>query len=165
MANRRLKRYKIEGIARILIATGFLLMTLSWVVGVYYFGITGKAALFIGPLIFTCVLILLLLAIRYRYALFEKYPYLINLPSIFYHIGDGKKGAENQSKAFSMIFTVHALVVAFMGLLSLVLTISIGLSIKGSSAPTFLYSYMAIIAILIVSVLFQYRRIYIRFVK
>ncbi len=165
MTNRRLKRYGLEGIARILIAVGFLLVILSWISGVYYFGITYKAALFIGPLIFTCVLILLLLIIRYRYELFEKYPYLINLPSIFYHIGDGKKGVENQSKAFSMIFTVHAMVVALLGLLSLVLTISIGLSIKSSSASPFLYSYLAIIAILIVSVLSQYRRIYIRFAR
>ncbi len=165
MANRTLKRYGLEGAAKALIAIGLLLTILSWIAGFYYFGIVGKTVLFIVPFTFTCILAILLLAIRYRYTLFEKYPYLMNLPSIFYRIGAGKKGPDNQSKAFSMIFTVHALVIAFLGLLSLVLAISIGSGIKGSQASPFLYAYLAIIAILVVSVLVQYRRIYIRFAK
>lgn len=165
MTNRMLKRYGLEGVAKALIAIGFLLIILSWIVGVYYFGIVGKTTLFIVPFVFTCVLAILLLIVIYRYTLFEKYPYLMNLPSIFYRIGDGKKGPDKQSKAFSMIFTVHALVIAFLGLLSLVLAISIGYSIKSSSASPFLYVYLAIVAILVVSVLFQYRRIYMKFVK
>ena len=164
MASKALKRYGLEGAAKLLIVAGFLLVVLSWIAGVHYFGITGKTALFIVPFVFTCVLVVMLLIIRYRYTLFEEYPYLMNLPSLFYRIRE-RKGTSNQSIAFSMIFTVHALVVAFLGLLSLVLTISIGSSIKGSAASPSLYAYLAIIAILIVSVLFQYRRIYIRFVE
>ena len=167
MVSRTLKRYRLESIAKILIAIGSLLVLLSWIIGVYYYGITAasKTALFIIPLIFTCVLAVLLLMIRYRYALFEKYPYLMNLPSIFYRIGDGKKGLDNQSRAFSMIFTVHALVIAFLGLLSTVLTFAIGSSIRSNGSSPLLYLYLAIIAILIVSVLLQYRRIYIKFTK
>lgn len=62
-----------------------------------------------------------------------------------------------------MIFTVHALVIAFLGLLSLILAISVGSGIHSSSASPFLYAYFAIIAILIVSVLLQYRKIYRKF--
>ncbi|MDE1857360.1 MAG: hypothetical protein KGH98_04780 [Candidatus Micrarchaeota archaeon] len=164
MAGRTLKRYGLEGVAKVLIAIGLLLTFFSWIAGVYYFGIAGKAALFIAPLVFTFVSALALLIIRYRYTLFERYPYLMNLPSLFYRIGE-KKGSNNQSIAFSMIFTVHALVIAFLGILSLVLTISIGSSIKSSAASPFLYAYLVIIAILVVSVLLQYRRIYIRFAK
>ncbi len=164
MASKRLKKYGLEGAAKMLIIVGFLLLLISWIAGTYYFGLVGKPALFIVPLAFTCVLAVLLLVIKYRYALFEKYPYLMNLPSLFYRIKE-RKGKDNQSIAFSMIFTVHALVIAFLGLLSLVLTISVGSSIKGSSASPFLYTYFAIIAILILSVLLQYRRIYIRFAK
>ena len=164
MASRILKRYGVEGVAKAFIVIGVLLVLFSWILGVYYFGPIGSTALFIIPLIFTCVLTVLLLVIRYRYTLFEKYPYLMNLPSLFYRIGD-KKGSNNQSIAFSMIFTVHALVIAFIGILSLILTISIGSGIKSSAASSFLYVYLAIVAILIVSVLFQYRRIYIKFVK
>ncbi len=164
MASRMLKRYGLEGVAKALIAIGLLLLLSAWVAGLYYFGITGKIT-FLVPFIFTCVLAVTLLVIRYRYTLFEKYPYLMNLPSIFYRIGQ-KKGSNDQSIAFSMIFTVHALVIAFLGLLSLVLTISIGSSIKSSGvAWVFLYAYLAIIAILIVSVFLQYRRIYMKFVK
>ena len=164
MANRMLKRYGLEGVAKALIAIGLLLVLFSWALGAYYFGITGKLALFIVPLVFTLVSILLLLIIRYRYTLFEKYPYLMNLPSLFYRIGD-KEGNDNQSIAFSMIFTVHGLVIAFMGLLSLVLTISIGYSVHAKVASPFFYMYLAIVAILVISVLLQYRRIYIRFAK
>lgn len=165
MASRTLKRYGLEGIAKILIAIGFLLVLSAWVAGVYYFGTTGTAS-FIAPFIFTCVLVATLLVIKYRYTMFEKYPYLMNLPSIFYRIGDQKDGKNKQSLAFSMIFTVHSLVIAFLGLLSLVLTFSIGSSINSKgTAWWFFYVYLAIIAILIISVLYQYRRIYRKFVK
>lgn len=167
MANRMLKRYGLEHIAKILIVIGFLLVLLSWIEGFYYYGITAtsKIALFIVPLIFTCIFVVFLLVIKYRYALFEKYPYLVNLPSIFYRIGGGKRGLDNQSKAFSMIYTVHALVIAFLGLLSVVLTFSIGSSINRNTASPFLYVYLAIVAVLVVSVFLQYRRIYIKFAK
>ena len=165
MASRTLKRYGLEGIAKILISIGLLFVLLSWITAFYYFGPNSKNALFIVPFIFTCVIAVLLLVIKYRYTLFEKYPYLMSLPSIFYRIGGGKKGFDNQSLAFSMIFTVHALVIAFIGLMCLILTISIGASIQSSSASPLLYVYLAIAAVLIVSVLLQYRRIYIKFVK
>jgi hypothetical protein len=102
MAGRVLKRYGLEGIAKIFIAIGFLLVLCSWIAGFYYLGITGIASLIV-PFIFTCVLAVLLLLIRYRYTMFEKYPYFMNLPSIFYRIGDQKNGKNKQSIAFSMI--------------------------------------------------------------
>ena len=164
MAGIMLKKYGLEGAAKILIAIGLLLVLSSWIVGAYYLGATGITAL-LAPFIFTCVLAGTLFVIKYRYTLFEKYPYLVNLPSLFYRI-KAKKGSNNQSVAFSMIYTVHALVVAFLGLLSLVLTISIGSSINsGGTAWTFLHIYLVIIAVLIISVFLQYRRIYIRFMK
>ncbi|MCL5430548.1 MAG: hypothetical protein M1504_03670 [Candidatus Marsarchaeota archaeon] len=163
MAGRTLKRYGLEGAAKILIVFGLLLVLVSWFVGAYYFGLIGKITLFIAPLIFTCVSALLLLIIRYRYTLFEKYPYLMNLPSLFSRIRE-QKSTNNQSIAFSMIFTVHAFVIAVVGFLSLILTVTIGSSIKSSMSPL-LYVYLATIAILVIAVLLQYRRIYIRFVK
>lgn len=162
MARIALKRYGLESAAKVLIAVGFLLILLSWVAAFYYFGHVGRLALFIVPFIFTGVLVILILVIRYRYTLFEKYPYLMNLPSLFYHISE-RRGADNQSVAFSMIFTVHALVIAFLGFLSLILEISVGSGIHSGSGSPFLYAYFAIIAILIISVLLQYRRIYKRF--
>ena len=161
MANRTLKQYGLEGIAKTLIVIGGLLVLASWIVGLYYFGFTGQKALFIAPVIFTCVFVITLLVIKYRYTLFERYPYLMNLPSLFYRIDKSK-----QASAFSMIFTVHALVAAFLGLMSLLLTISISTGVKGSSAAfPFLYLYLAVVVVLIVAVFWQYRRIYIRFMK
>ncbi len=167
MAIRMLKRYGLEGIAKTLIAVGLLLFLVAWIVGIYYYRITGagKLTLLIVPFIFTCVLAALLLVIRYRYTLFEKYPYLVNMPSLFYHIGEKKDGKDKQSMAFSMIYTVHALVIAFLGLINLVLTIAIGSSIQTNSPSSLLYVYLGLIAILGVSVLLQYRRIYRKFLK
>ncbi len=59
-----------------------------------------------------------------------------------------------------MIFTVHSLVLTFLGLLSVLLTLSIGSNAKISSP--FFYSYFIVIAFLIVSVFLIYRRIYIK---
>lgn len=165
MESKILKRYSLEKVAKILIVIGILLVISSWIVGTYYLWNASRGVVvFIVPFIFTCVLALLLLIIRYRYTLFEKYPYLMNLPSLFYRIKE-KKNTDNQSVAFNMIFTVHALVIAFLGLLSLVLTVSIGSSIKSNVASPLLYGYLVIVAILIVSVLLQYRKIYIKFSK
>ena len=167
MASRMLHRYGLEDIARVLVAVGFLLILSAWIVGFYYFGITGKTTTsFIVPFIFTCVLVLLLLIIKYRYTLFERYPYLMNLPSLFYRIKDKKGSNKNQSIAFSMIFTVHALVIAFLGLLSLVLAFVVGSSTqRGGGASPFLYLYLVIIGVLAMSVLLQYRRIYRKFMN
>ncbi len=166
MAARKLKRYGLEKGAKVLITIGLLFNLISWIVASYYFGFVGGAFnLFIVPFIFTCVSAVALLVIQYRYTLFEGYPYLMSLPSIFYRIGGGKDGGSKQSIAFSMIFTVHALVIALVGLMSLVLTFSIASSIKSNAASPFLYVYLAIVAILVVSVFLQYRRIYVKFVK
>ena len=148
--------------AKILILIGVVLILFSWLLSIYYFQLLGKMVLFIVPFIFTCVLILLLLIIKYRYTLFEKYPYLMNLPSLFYRIQD-KKNTNNKSIAFSMIFTIHALVIAVLGLLSVILTISIGSSVKNGSTSPFLYTYLLIIALMVISVLLLYRRIYLKF--
>ncbi len=164
MAIKSLKRHPLEDAARLLIAIGLVLLIFSWMFGIYFSVYTGKATVFIAPFIFTCVSLLLSLMILYRYELFEKYPYLMNLPSLFYRIKD-RKGTDNKSIAFSMIFTVHSLVIAFIGFLSVLLTISIGSNINKTAASQFLYIYLATIAILIISVLFLYRRIYIKFAK
>lgn len=162
MVNVTLKRYGLEAKARIFIAIGLIFVLLSWIAGWHYYMISGKGALFIAPLVFTCVAALLLLIITYRYTIFKKYPYLMNLPSLLYRIKD-KKGANNQSIAFSMIFTVHALVIAFMGLLSLVLVLAIGSGSTHGAGSQIFYAYFIIIALLIASVLLQYRRIYLKF--
>ncbi len=157
VARRTLKRYGLESAARVFIAIGLLLILSSWILGAYYFSSTGGISPFIAPFIFTCVAAGVLLVIRYRYTLFEKYPYLLNLPSIFYRIGGRQNDAKKQSIAFSMIYTVHSLVMAFIGFMSLLLTVTIA-----SRYTATLYVYLIVVAILIVSVFLLYRRIYIR---
>ncbi len=160
MASRTLKRYGLESAAKILIAVGLLLILLSWFVGAYYYGLSGEITLFIAPFIFTCVSVGVLLVIRYRYTLFEKYPYLVSLPSLFYHVGGRQNDTSKQSIAFSMIYTVHSLVLAFIGVMCLLMTFTIA----AEYVPT-LYVYLGAVAILIAAVFLQYRRIYIRFSK
>ncbi len=166
MAGRKLKRYGLERGARALIVIGLLFNLFAWIIAIYYFGLLGnKVRLLIVPFVFTCVSAIFLLVIHYRYTLFEKYPYLINLPSIFYRIGQQKNAGNKQSMAFSMIFTVHSLVLAVMGLMGLLLTVSIGYSMYSSTVSPFLYLYIATAVILVAAVLLQYRRIYVRLSK
>ena len=163
MAAKNLKRYGLEKGAKVFIVIGLLLILISWILAVYYINVNqiakDRLALLIIPLIFTAVAAIILLVIKYRYTIFERYPYLMNLPSIIYRIGGGKD-TKKQSIAFNMIFTVHSLVLTFLGLLSILLTLSIGSNAKTSSP--FFYSYFVVIAVLIISVFLIYRRIYIK---
>ena len=163
MAVKNLKRYELEKGAKVFIVIGLLLILISWILAAYYINVNqiakDRLALLIIPLIFTAVAAILLLVIKYRYTIFERYPYLMNLPSIIYRIGGGKD-TKKQSIAFNMIFTVHSLVLTFLGLLSILLTLSIGSNAKTSSP--FFYSYFVVIAVLIISVFLIYRRIYIK---
>ena len=87
MAVKKLQRYGLEKGAKVLIAAGLLLILISWILAAHYLTVNqiakDKLALLLIPLIFTAVAAILLLVIKYRYTLFEKYPYLMNLPSIF----------------------------------------------------------------------------------
>ena len=163
MTNNILKRYELEKCAKVFIVIGLLLILISWMLAAYYINVNqiakDRLALLIIPLIFTAVAAIILLVIKYRYTIFERYPYLMNLPSIIYRIGGGKD-TKKQSMAFNMIFTVHSLVLTFLGLLSILLTLSIGSNAKTSSP--FFYSYFVVIAVLIISVFLIYRRIYIK---
>ena len=163
MAAKNLKRYGLEKGAKVFIVIGLLLILISWILAVYYINVNqiakDRLALLIIPLVFTAVAAIILLVIKYRYTIFERYPYLMNLPSIIYRIGGGKD-TKKQSMAFNMIFTVHSLVLTFLGLLSILLTLSIGSNAKTSSP--FFYSYFVVIAVLIISVFLIYRRIYIK---
>jgi len=163
MAAKNLKRYGLEKGAKVFIVIGLLLILISWILAIHYLTVNqiakDRLALLLIPLIFTAIAAILLLVIKYRYTIFERYPYLMNLPSIIYRIGGGKD-TKKQSIAFNMIFTVHSLVLTFIGLLSILLTLSIGSNAKTSSP--FFYSYFVVIAALIISVFLIYRRIYIK---
>ena len=59
MAARKLKRYGLEKVAKVLIAIGVLFNLIAWIVAAYYFGLAGSSFnLFIIPFIFTCVWVL-----------------------------------------------------------------------------------------------------------
>ena len=164
MAAKNLKRYGLEKGAKVFIVIGLLLILISWILAIHYLAVNqiakDRLALLLIPLIFTAIAAILLLVIKYRYTIFERYPYLMNLPSIIYRIGGGKD-TKKQSIAFNMIFTVHSLVLTFLGLLSILLTLSIGSNAKTSSP--FFYLYFVVIAFLIISVFIIYRRIYLKF--
>ena len=84
MAAKNLKRYKLEKGAKVFIVIGLLLILISWILAIHYLTVNQIAkdrfALLLIPLIFTAVATILLLVIKYRYTIFERYPYLMNLP-------------------------------------------------------------------------------------
>ncbi|MFI5412400.1 MAG: hypothetical protein ACHQX1_00735, partial [Candidatus Micrarchaeales archaeon] len=68
MASRALKRYGLEGAAKVLIVIGLLFNLVAWIIAAYYFVPTSSMfTLFMVPFIFTCISAILLLVINYRY--------------------------------------------------------------------------------------------------
>ena len=98
MAAKNLKRYGLEKGAKVFIVIGLLLILISWILAIHYLTINQTAkdrlALLLIPLIFTAIAAILLLVIKYKYTIFERYPYLMNLLSIIYRIGGRKRHKE-----------------------------------------------------------------------
>lgn len=134
-----------------------------------HYGVNGtpsygeKSALLIIPVAYTAVFVLLLLILRYRYTLLEKYPYLINLPSFVYRLGR-EKNIDLRSRVMQKVFTVYSLAFFYVSLLFGTITYFI-FQLPGSSSAFRLLPLFAIIIALVASVLLLYRRIYRSFAK
>jgi uncharacterized membrane protein len=170
--------YPLSGAAKALILSAFIINLLALFVVAYYYpslpnvtpthyGINGapnsygnKSSLLIIPGIFIALFVFLVLILRFRYTLLEKYPYLLNLPSFVYVLGT-KTSPSVQGEVINRVFSVFSLSVLYVSLLNL----TISLAIMRQDAYLLLPSVLAIIAVFIASVLLLYRSIYRRFAK
>lgn len=155
----KLKRYPLSKLAKTFIAIGIALLIITLALGIYSLSTQiaskTKIALYIVLSVWVVIFAFLLLVIKYRYEIFEKYPYLMSLPSLFYQL----KG-EKRNKGFSMIFTIHAFTLVYLGFLGLLVIMLITKSPIGFERNIILGSLYTVIILFVVGVLLVYRWIY-----
>lgn len=125
----------------------------------------SKVDLLYAPIILFAVFALILLILRYRYTLFEKYPYLINLPSFVYVLGS-EGDAEVRSKIMGRVFTVYALSTLYLAVLNVIIT-TVMLH-RGASNLYIRFALpmiFATVCVFVITVLLVYRDIYKSFAK
>ncbi len=115
----------------------------------------NNPSLFIVPFIFLAIFVVFLLILRFRYALLERYPYLVNLPAFAYRLGI-QKNPKVAGMVINRVFTVHAFASLFTSLLYLIFSTAI---FNQNGHPA-LKEIFALIFVFILVVFFQYRRIY-----
>ncbi len=144
----KVKRYPLSRTAKSLILVAFTINVIASVVAVYNY----VPRLSIAPAIFWSVFFLLLLMLRFRYALLEKYPYLLSLPSFVYRLGMEKSPAL-QGAIISRVFTVFSLSLLFISLLNLAVAIT-------AVQKSFWIFIPVIVFVFVVTVFALYRSIY-----
>ncbi|MDE1856264.1 MAG: hypothetical protein KGH49_03460 [Candidatus Micrarchaeota archaeon] len=116
---------------------------------------TFSDSLWILPAVFIGVFVLILLLLRFRYVLLERYPYLVNLPAFAYRLGI-QTDPKRAGIVINRVFTVHTFASLYTSALYLVLSTSI----IGQNSQFILHSILILVAIFILTVFIQYRRIY-----
>ncbi len=163
----KIKRYPLSNLARAALLIGLILNIFVWLTIAYYYptSITQNSkAFFIIPTVFTLIFVLFLLILRFRYALLERYPYLINMPSFVYRLGMAKD-PETEGKIINKVFIIHSLAALYISVLEIVITYSV-LPINGvEHTQLLLPSLLIVIVVFVVSVFGLYRNIYISFAK
>lgn len=162
MANTmKVKHYPLSTVARTAILLGFLVNIATLAIVAMNYGVGGvTGALLIAPGIFMAVFIVLLLVLRYRYALLERYPYLVSMPAFVYRLGMNKN-ADVQARIISRVFTVHSFAVLYISVLGFVIT---NAEVMRSASLSWLApAIIVVVAVFVVTVFLIYRSIYMSF--
>ena len=161
----KVKHYPLSGLARAALLIAVILNVSIWIwVAHNYNSIISTDALFIIPSVFTIILAVFLIILRFRYTLLERYPYLINMPSFVYRLGMAKN-PETEGKIIGKVFTIHSLSALYISVLEVLGTYAV-LPIKGAQHTNLLLpSLLFVIAVFVMTVFALYRSIYISFAK
>ncbi len=156
----KVKRYPLSNVARALVVVALILQLLAWAFVVYYYPTYAKPSLLIVPAIFSAVYVLFLLLLRYRYALLENYPYLVNLPAFAYRLGI-EKNPELKGKIINKVFTVHAFATVYISVLDVALTSTVlPFTGQGTYTAFILPAILVIVAVFVITIFAVYRNIY-----
>lgn len=156
----KVTHYSLSSWAKsILIAALVLNLIATWFFFYYYqpaaaSGTVGSSLLIL-PAIFLGIYVLIVLLMRFRYVLLERYPYLVNLPAFAYRLGI-QTNPKRAGMVINRVFTVHALASLYTAVLYLLLSTAI----IEQSGTFVLRAVLILVAIFIVTVFVQYRRIY-----
>lgn len=168
----KVRRYPLSGEAKFTLLIASIINLIVLVLVAYYYpalpnvvathyGISGspnsygyKSTLLIVPGIFLAVFFFFLLILHFRYVLLEKHPYLLNLPSFVYLLGE--KSPALQGEIMNRVFAVYSLSAFFISLLNLIITTAI----LEQRTRFLLPALLIVIAVFIATVLALYRSIY-----
>lgn len=155
MQKMKVAHYPLSSGARLILVAALVINTIATLIFFSSGTYASQPSLLIIPGIFIWIFALFLLILRFRYALLERYPYLVNLPAFAYHLGI-QKNPKRAGQVINRVFTVHALASFFTAMLYLIFSTTI---LKQRGHPT-LIAILALTAAFIVAVFLQYRRIY-----
>jgi len=156
----KITRLPLERKAKAAIAVTVLVIITMWLGTVYYHSTLSDANLLLLPLIYTAVIAFVLLIIRFRYPLLERYPYMVNLPSFVYRLGMQKNAAVH-GKVITRIFTVWCVAMLYLSIIYAGVVYIVFSPSGANSSPTLLLPFILImLALLIVTVFAIYRGIY-----
>lgn len=158
MQKMKVTRYPLSNGARLIVVVALIIEVIATLVFVQSNAYGSAPSLLILPGIFLTVFLVLLLVLRFRYALLERYPYLVNLPAFAYRLGI-QKNPRTAGIVINRVFTVHALASLYTSVLYLILTTAI----LRQSSRLVLPAIFALVVVFIVTVFLQYRRIYVSF--
>ncbi len=168
-----------DRIGRAFVALIIVFMALIWLTGLYafttlpeqiptHFGLSGKPDAFgnrptflLIPIAFSLAPVIILLIVRFRFTLINRFPYLVNLPAFFSQLGQLPEARRSYwlNKYFEFVAAVGVAVSVF--LLALFLGIYAG-TLEGEMPPWFTVMTIAIPLILIVSFIIALRAMSIR---
>ncbi|MCW6159600.1 MAG: DUF1648 domain-containing protein [Candidatus Micrarchaeales archaeon] len=172
----KIKRYPLSSTARAIILLAALINVVTWLAIVYYypalpntipthFNASGtptsygdKIVLLIVPAVLSAIIIIILLVLRYRYTLLERYPYLLNLPAFTYRHGLEKNSATH-GIVINRVFTVHTLSALYISILCAVIVYAL-FSLSSHVLSLLLPAILIVVVVLVATVLLVYRSIY-----
>ncbi|HVC58390.1 MAG TPA: hypothetical protein VND15_02855 [Candidatus Acidoferrales bacterium] len=165
MATSKIKPMKITRMPLEKSAKAAILITLfinlaMWLGAIYRYPTLSDPKLLSLPFIYTAVIAFVFLVIHFRYALLERYPYMLNLPSFVYRLGMEKSAAVH-GKVITKIFTVWCVAMLYLSIIYAgVVYLVLSPSSSSSSATPLLAFILVMLALLIVTVFALYRGIY-----
>ncbi|MDE1804200.1 MAG: hypothetical protein KGH59_00225 [Candidatus Micrarchaeota archaeon] len=112
-------------------------------------------SLLIVPGIFLGVFVLILLLLRFRYALLENYPYLVNLPAFAYRLGI-QTNPKRAGVVINRVFTVHALAALYTSIFYL----TFSLAMHEQNFHFVPHAIFGLVVVFVLTVFVQYWRIY-----
>ncbi len=153
----KVRHYPLSKVARFVIALAFLINIVALIITWYYYP-ELKSTILIVPAIFLFVFAIILLLLRFRYTLFERYPYILNLPSFVYRLGM-EKNPDVEGQIISRVFSVHAFTALYLSILNLIIT-----SAAATQNSSFLLpAILTLVIVFVVTIFSLYRNIYISF--
>ncbi len=172
----KIKRYPLSNTARAIILFAVLINVATWLAIAYYypalpntipthFNVSGaptsygnKSILLVVPAVLSAIIVVILLVLRYRYALLERYPYFINLPAFAYRLGLEKNSAVHGA-IINRVFTVHTLSALYISILCAVITY-VMFSLNGHALSLLLSTILIVVVVFVATVFLVYRSIY-----